>query len=81
MTLWQSNLPEHQEFVLYLWKRGTWDGMLRSNIVEHSESVLVPITCTGMNPYTTVEMWKNYRPNIPIEYLLDKLHDELSEEV
>ena len=22
----------------------------------------------GMNPYKVVEMWKNYRPNIPIEY-------------
>ncbi len=58
MTLRHSNLPEHQEFVFYPWKKGTWDGMTRSNIAEHSESVLVPITCPGMNPYIIVEMWK-----------------------
>jgi hypothetical protein len=81
MTLWQSNLPEHQEFVFYLRKKGTWDGMMHSNIAEHSESVLVPITCTGMNPYKIVEMWKNYRPDIPIEYHSDNLYAEPSEEV
>ncbi len=66
---------------MYLWKRGTWDGMMCSGIAKHSESVLVPITCAGMNPYTIVEMWKNYRPNIPIEYHLDEWYAESSEEV
>ena len=81
MTLWQSNLPDHQEFVFYLWKGGTWNGMTRSNILEHLESVLVPITCAGMNPYKIVEMWKNYIPNIPIEYHSNNLYAEPSEEV
>jgi hypothetical protein len=58
MTLRQSNLPEHQEFVFYLRKGGTWNGMMRSNIAEHTESVMVPITCVGMNPYKIIEMWK-----------------------
>ncbi len=52
MKLQQSNLTEHQEFVFYLMKKGAWDGMTRSDIAEHSESVLVPIsTCPGMNLY------------------------------
>jgi hypothetical protein len=55
--------------------------VMRSDIAEHSESVLVLITCAGMNPYKIVEIWKKYRPNIPIEYHLDKLYAEPSEEV
>jgi hypothetical protein len=58
MMLWQSNLPEHQEFVLYLWKRDTWDGMTRSKIAEYLEEVLRPIAWKGMNPYKIVELWK-----------------------
>ena len=81
MTLRQSNLPEHQEFVLYLQKRGTWDGMTRSEIAEYSGEVLRPIAWKGMNPYKIVELWKNYRPNIPIEYHSDELYGEPSEEV
>jgi hypothetical protein len=81
MTLHQSNLPEHQEFVLYLQKRGTWDGMTRSKIAEYSEEVLRPVAWKGMNLQKIVELWKNYKPNIPIEYHLDELYAEPSEEV
>jgi hypothetical protein len=59
MMLRQSNLLEHQEFVLYLWKRGTWDGMTCSKIAEYSEEVLRPIAWKGMNSYKIVELWKN----------------------
>ncbi len=63
-------------------ERGTWNGITHSDIAEHLEFVLVPITCAGMNPYKIVEMWKNYRPNVPIEYHLDDLlYAEPSEEV
>jgi hypothetical protein len=49
MTLRQSNLLEYQEFFLYLWKRGTWDGMTCSKIAEYLEEVLRPISWAGMN--------------------------------
>ncbi len=55
--------------------------MTHSDIAEHTESVLVPITCAGMNPYKIVEMWNNYRPNVSIEYHSDNLYAEMSEEV
>jgi hypothetical protein len=55
--------------------------MMHSDIAKHLESVLVPITCVGMNLYKIVEMWNNYRPNVPIDYLLDELNAERSEEV
>ena len=32
IMIWQSNLEEHQEYVLNLWKRGTWDGVTRAQI-------------------------------------------------
>jgi hypothetical protein len=43
--------------------------------------VLKPIQCVGMNPYKIVEMYKNYRPNAPIEYHSDLMYAEPSEEV
>jgi hypothetical protein len=81
MKIWQSNLPEHEKFVLYLWKRGTWEGMTHNKIVEFSKSVLMPITWAGMNPYKVIEMFKKYKPNIPLEYHSDELYAKPSDEV
>jgi hypothetical protein len=53
----QSNLKEHQEYVLNLRKRGTWDGVTRAQLVEHVDKVLKPIKCVGLNPYKIVEMY------------------------
>jgi hypothetical protein len=56
--------------------------MTRSKIAEYSEQeVLRPIVWKGMNPYKIVELWKNYRLNISIEYHSDELYAEPSEEV
>jgi hypothetical protein len=35
----------------------------------------------GLNPYRIVEMYKNYRPNVPVEYHSDVTYAEPSEEV
>jgi hypothetical protein len=43
--------------------------------------VLKPIQCVGLNPYKSVEMYKNYRPNVPIEYNSDLMYTAPSEEV
>jgi hypothetical protein len=77
----QSNLDEHQEYVLNLWKRGTWDGVTWAQLIEHADKVLKPIQCVGLNPCKIVEMYKNYRPNIPIEFHSDLMYVEPSEEV
>jgi hypothetical protein len=81
ITIRQSNLGEHQEYVLNLQKRGTWDGVTRAQLIEHADKVLKPIQCVGLNPYKIVEMYKNCRPNISIEYHSDLMYVELSEEV
>ncbi len=77
----QIILEEHQEYVLNLWKRGTWDGVTQAQLVEHAEKVLKPIKCVGLNPCKIVEMYENYRPNIPIEYHSDVMYAEPSDEV
>ena len=41
----------------------------------------MPITWVGMNPYKVVEMYKNYRPNIPLEYHSDELYAKPNKEV
>jgi hypothetical protein len=48
---------------------------------EYAEGAFKPIPCVGLNPYKMVEMWKNYRPNVPIEYHADILYEEPSPEV
>ncbi len=40
-----------------------------------------PIQCVGLNLYKIVEVYKNYRPNVPIEYHSDLMYAERSEEV
>ncbi len=81
ITIWQSNLEEHQEYVLNLWKRGTWDGVTWAQLIEYADKVLKPTQCVGLNPYKIVEMYKNYRLSVPVEYHSDVMYMELSEEV
>ncbi len=81
ITIRQSNLDKHQEYVLNLWKRGTWDGVTQAQLIEHADKVLKPIQCVGLNPYKFVEMYKNYRLNVPIKYHSDLMYAEPSEEV
>ncbi len=81
ITIQQSNLNEHQEYVLNCRKRDAWDGVTQAQLIEHADKVLKPIQCVGLNPYNIVEMYKNYRSNIPIEYHSDVMYAEPSEEV
>ena len=44
----------------------------------YAEKVLRPIKCVGLNPYKMVEMFKNYRPVVPVEFHSDELYAEPS---
>jgi hypothetical protein len=44
----------------------TWDGVTQAQLIEHADKVLKPIQCVGLNPCKIVEMYKNYRTNVPI---------------
>ena len=52
-----------------------------AELKAHSATMLLPIKCLGMNPYKMVEMWKNYRPLVPVEYQCDILYAEPDPEV
>jgi hypothetical protein len=80
MKLQQSNLLEHEETFVCLWKTH-WKDVSQRELIEYAERVLMPIPCLGLNPYKMVEMWKNYRPVIPVEYQSDALYAKPSEEV
>jgi hypothetical protein len=72
---------DHEEFMLYLQKKGTWNGACRDKIAQYSESQLMPISYVGLNLYKIIEMWKNYRPNVPVNHHSDELYAEPSQEV
>ncbi len=72
---------EHREFVFNLCKMGTWDGMLRTEIANTLNSVLVLIHYAVLNPYKAVEMFQKYRPVVPEEFHVDDFYAEPSTEV
>ena len=41
---------------------------------QYSYANLMVMKCIGLNPYKMVEMWKNYRPNIPVEFQNNELY-------
>jgi len=75
MELRESNLSEHPISKHVLSKRGK---QLRgvAELKAKSDTLLLPIKCGGMNPYKMVEMWKKYRPLVPVEYQCDVLYAE-----
>jgi len=81
MILRQSNLAEHPETVHKLRNTKTWKFQNFREFFEYSGNMLRPVRCLGLNPYKAVEMWKNYRPNVPDEYHSNWLYSEPSAEV
>jgi hypothetical protein len=45
------------------------------------EEALKQFMCVGLNPYKMVEMFKNYRPVVPVEFHSDELYAEPGPEV
>ena len=82
MTLRQSDLAEHTAVSFNLRKKGVWEDMTQDKLTETTNSVLAAaIRNVGLNPYKMVEMFKNYRPNVPDEFQSDELYAEPSKEV
>ena len=80
MMIRKSNLVEHQEYILPIRKKN-WATVGRTEMIVYAEKVLKPIKCVGLNPYKMVEMFKNYRPVVPVEFHSDELYAEPSPEV
>jgi hypothetical protein len=56
MMIQKSNLVEHLEYILRLWKKN-WATVGRTEMIEYAEKVLKPIMCVGLNPYKMVDMF------------------------
>ena len=41
--------------------------------------MLLPVKLVGLNPYKIIELWKNYRHMVPVEYHDDVLYLEPDE--
>ena len=66
IELRQINLEEHESLVHKVGKKSR---KLRSQVEVRAYSArLKRMNYVGMNPYKVVEMWKNYRPNVPPEF-------------
>jgi hypothetical protein len=81
MMIRKSNLVEHQEEYILRLRKKNWATVGRTEMIEYAEKVLKPIMCVGLNPYMMVEMFKNYRPVVPVEFHSDELYAEPSPEV
>ncbi len=57
-------------------ERQSWKLNSVAAVRAYLSSQLKSLKNMGMNPYKVVEMRKNYRPNIPIEYHDDVLYVE-----
>jgi hypothetical protein len=76
LDLRKSNLPEHTVDVHNVSKVRARRFNGPAEVRAHSEKHLKGVRCMGLNPYKVVEMWKNYRPNVPDEFHNDALYAE-----
>ena len=78
ISLRESNLEEHQVSNHAVSKK-TRKFINAGELMAHSSTLLLPINCLGLNPYKMVEMWKNYRPMVPMEFQDDLMYSKPDE--
>ena len=78
ISLRESNLEEHQVSSHAVSKK-TRKFNDTVELKAHSLTLLLPINCLGLNPYKKVEMWKNYRPMVPMEFQDDLMYSKPDE--
>jgi hypothetical protein len=75
IRLRESNLNEHKVVDHKAVKRTKCFNSV-SEFRAHCNSLLLVIKCLGLNPYKAVELWKNYRPVVPVEFQDNALYAE-----
>jgi hypothetical protein len=78
MTFRQSDL--HEEYIVHIGKKGFKD-MTFQDMTDHGEDQLTQIECEGLNPYKAYELFKNFRPYVPVECQSDLMYAKPSPEV
>ena len=70
----------HQDFILTIGKKELED-LPYQDIIKCGEEELKPLEWEGINPYKVYEMFKNFRPYVPVECQSDPMYAEPSPEV
>jgi hypothetical protein len=78
MKFRQSDL--HEEYIVHIGKKGFKD-MTFQDMIDHGEDQLMQIECEGLNPYKAYELFKNFRPYVPVECQSDPMYTKPSPEV
>ncbi len=76
----ESVLPQHKESIISIMQRQFFDLSYRQ-AVEIAESKLRTLEWEGVNPYRVYELFKNFRPYVPVEFHLDPMYAKPSPEV
>jgi hypothetical protein len=79
ITIRESFLGQHEEFIVTVMKKDFKDHNYRE-IVDAAETKLTMLEWEGVNPYI-YELFKNFRPYIPVEFQSDPMYAKPSPEV
>ena len=66
-SFWQSVLPHHEELVCRIFKIHM-NSLSYTQVEELAQRELTQLEFEGINPYKVYELFKQYRPYVPVEY-------------
>jgi hypothetical protein len=69
----------HQEIILRVFKKNM-DSLSNTQVQDYAQGELAQLEFDGINPYKVYELFKHYRPYVPIEYQSDPMYAEPSPE-
>ncbi len=79
LAIWRSNLSEHLAVTHIASNVKSRKFNCPAEVWAHSVVKLKVLKCIGLNPYKAVEIWKNYRPVVPLEFhVVDKVQEAVS---
>ncbi len=70
----------HQEFIFTIGKKW-FEDIPYLEMIERVEEEFKPLEWEGINPYKAYELFKNFRPYVPVECQSDPMYTEPSPEV
>jgi hypothetical protein len=73
----QSVLPQHEELVCQIFKKHM-NSLSNTQVEELAQRELTQLEFEGINPYKVYELFKHYRPYVPVEFQSDPMYAEPS---
>jgi hypothetical protein len=71
ITIQESVLRQHEEFIVPIMKKNLKD-LDYQEIVDAAETKMMTLEWEGINPYKVYELFKNFRPYVPVEFQSDR---------